>query len=136
MKLSIFVLVLTAGGFSLSSAQPLDAPYHETDSYTARKMLKMADTGPGDVVYDLGSGAVGIELDPELVQKSIKNAEVAGVSDRVTFIKGDLFKADLSSATVVTLYLLQATNLRLRPKLLKELRPGARVVSNTFDMGD
>jgi ribosomal protein L11 methylase PrmA len=103
------------------------------------------------VVYDLGSGdgrlvitaakkygarGVGVEIDPQLVRLSRENARKAGVSERVRFVSQDLFKTDLGPATVVTLYLRPEVNLRLRPKLLRELRPGARVVSNTFDMGD
>ena len=103
-----------------------------------------------DVVYDLGSGdgrivitaakkygarGVGIEIDPALVQKATENAAAAGVSDRVRFVTQNLFTADLSEATVVTLYLLQSINERLRPKLVRELKPGTRVVSHVFNMG-
>jgi SAM-dependent methyltransferase len=101
-------------------------------------------------VYDLGSGdgrvvitaaqqygarGVGVEIDPALVEQATANAAAAGVSDRVRFVRGDLFEADLREATVVTLYLLQSLNERLRPKLVRELRPGSRVVSHVFNMG-
>ncbi len=115
------------------------------------EMLRLADVGKNDIVYDLGSGdgriviaaarrfgaqGVGIDLDPKLVAQATRSAQEAGVSDRVKFIEGDIFEADLSNATVVTLYLLTSINERLRPKLLKELRPGTRVVSHQFRMGD
>jgi cyclopropane fatty-acyl-phospholipid synthase-like methyltransferase len=103
-----------------------------------------------DVVYDLGSGdgrivitaartygarGVGIEIDPALVKKATENAAAAGVSDRVRFVTQNFFTADISNATVVTLYLLQSINERLRPKLVRELKPGTRVVSHVFNMG-
>jgi ribosomal protein L11 methylase PrmA len=115
------------------------------------EMLKGAGVTAADVVYDLGSGdgriviaaarqygarGVGIDIDPERIAESNANAESAGVTDRVRFIEQDLFEADLSEASVVTLYLLPSINARLRPKLLRELRPGARVVSHNYDMGD
>jgi SAM-dependent methyltransferase len=114
-------------------------------------MLRLAGVGRNDVVYDLGSGdgrlviaaardfgarGVGVEIDPRLVAQSVESARRAGVGDRVTFREQDLFQSDLADATVVTLYLSPALNLRLRPKLLRELRAGARIVSHDFDMGD
>ncbi|HEV3350449.1 MAG TPA: methyltransferase domain-containing protein, partial [Methylomirabilota bacterium] len=104
-----------------------------------------------DVVYDLGSGdgriviaaardrgarGVGFEIDPDLVAQAVERARRLGLTERVTFRQDDLFKADLREATVVTLYLSPDLNLRLRPKLLEELRPGSRIVSHNFDMGD
>lgn len=104
-----------------------------------------------DVVYDLGSGdgripimaakkygarGVGIDIDPVRVREAEHNARAAGVTERVRFIEGGLFEADLREATVVTLYLLPDLNLRLRSRLLRELKPGARIVSHSFDMGD
>jgi len=115
------------------------------------RMLELAEVSGDDVVYDLGSGdgriviraaerfgarGVGIEIDSALVQEARQNAEEAGVADRVTFQQGDLFEADISEATVVTLYLLPTVNLRLRPKLFEELAPGTRVVSHDFDMDE
>ena len=113
-------------------------------------MLKLAQVTATDVIYDLGSGdgrivitaakkygatGVGIELDPALVKKARENAAAAGVSNRVRFATQNLFTADLSKASVVTLYLLQSINERLRPKLVRELKPGARVLSHVFNMG-
>ena len=113
-------------------------------------MLQLAAVTSTDVVYDLGSGdgrivitaakkygarGVGIELDAALVKQAQQNAAAAGVAGRVRFVSADLFTADVRPATVVTLYLLQSLNERLRPKLVRELRPGARVVSHVFNMG-
>jgi SAM-dependent methyltransferase len=112
-------------------------------------MLGLAQVKAGDIVMDLGSGdgrivieaakrhgvrAIGVEYDPKLVTVSRRNAGAAGVAGRVKFVEGDLFKVDLSAATVVTVYLLPDVNLKLRDKLLTELKPGARVVAHDFDM--
>ena len=114
-------------------------------------MLKIAKVGPKDLVYDLGSGdgriviaaakrhgarAVGVDIDPARVKEARENARKAGVAARAEFREADLFQVDLSPATVVTLYLLPSINLKLRPKLLAELKPGTRIVSHGFDMGD
>lgn len=114
-------------------------------------MLRLAAVTKQDVVYDLGSGdgriviaaardfgarGVGLEIDPLLVQESRKNASVAGVGHRVEFVHADLFQADLRRATVVTFYLLPSVAEALRPKLLRELAPGTRVVSHNYGMGD
>jgi SAM-dependent methyltransferase len=116
-----------------------------------RAMLDVARVGPGDVVYDLGCGegeiviaaatrhgarGVGVDIDPERIANARINAARAGVTDRVTFIEQDLFATDVSAATVVMLYLGPDLNRRLRPKLQRELRPGTRVVSHDFSMGD
>lgn len=126
------------------------AHYVPTPLGTGRRMLTLAGVGPGDVVYDLGSGdgrlvilaatdygarGVGIELDEELVERSRRAAAEAGVSDRVRFIAGDLMAADLREATVVTLYLIPSTLERLRPRFLAQLPAGARIVSHSFSMG-
>ena len=115
------------------------------------EMLQLADVTAKDVVYDLGSGdgrivvlaaqkygarGVGIELDPKLVEISRQVAREAELSDKVTFIEGDLFAADISGATVVTLYLSTSVNRQLEAKLKRELRPGTRVVSHQFRIGD
>lgn len=128
-----------------------DVPYVPTHERVVDRMLQMARVGKDDVLYDLGCGdgrivitaakrwgtrGVGIDIDPDRIREAKENAEKAGVADRVTFIQGDLFDADIKDATVVTLYLLPDVNLRLRPKLLSELRPGTRVVSHNYDMGD
>ena len=140
-----------------SSDQPLDsiavekeAPYITTPQWVVERMLKMADVDDTDVVYDLGSGdgrfvitaarqfgarGVGIEINPRLLQHARISAQLAGVADRVTFRQGDLYKADLRAATVVTVYLDKKLNVRLRPRLLRQLDPGDRVVSHNYGMG-
>jgi hypothetical protein len=130
--------------------RPRDVGFVATPMSLVTGMLDLAGVADSDVVYDLGSGdgriviaaarrgarGVGIELDSLLVAESRTSADTAAVADRVEFRRADLFRTDLRSATVVTLYLGAALNQRLRPKLLRELRPGARVVSQAFDMGD
>jgi cyclopropane fatty-acyl-phospholipid synthase-like methyltransferase len=137
--------------FLLFPPQTPDIHYVPTSSGVADAMLKLAAVTSRDTVYDLGSGdgriviaaaknygahGVGVELDPALVATARKKAASAGVADRVVFRQEDLFKTDLSDATVVMLYLSQTTNMRLRPKLQRELKPGARIVSHRFLMGD
>ena len=132
-------------------AAPLpDVHFVPTPMNVVDEMLAVAQVGPGDVVYDLGSGdgriviaaakrhrarGVGIDIDAQRISESRYNADTAGVEEWVEFRQTDLFRTDLRDATVVTLYLLRELNIRLRPKLLDELRPGARVVSHAFDMG-
>ncbi len=142
--------VITALWLLAGSGMASDVPYVPTPQETVVEMLTMAGVGKGDVVYDLGSGdgrfvitaaemgarGVGIEIDRQRVRESKANAEAAGVADRVRFIEQDLFEADFKDATVVTMFLLPEVNLRLRPKLLAELKPGTRVVSNSFSMGN
>jgi ribosomal protein L11 methylase PrmA len=128
-----------------------DVPYVSSSSAVVDGMLKLARVTKGDVVYDLGCGdgriviaaardygarGVGIDINPELIQGARVNARKAHVEALVKFEENDLFAADIRNATVVALYLLPNVNLRLRPKLLKELKPGARVVSHSWDMGD
>jgi len=128
-----------------------DVPYVPTPEAVVEEMLKMAAVTKDDVVYDLGCGdgrivitaarkygarGVGYDLNPQRINESNANAVKAGVTDRVRFVQGDLFQADLSEATVVTLYLLPDVNLKLRPKLFAELKPGTRVVSHNYGMGD
>lgn len=125
-------------------------PYVPTPDHIVERMLELAEVGPKDYVFDLGSGdgrivitaakkfgarALGIEIDPKLVDEARRKAEQAGVADRATFRVEDLFITSLRDATVVTLYVLLPTNLELRPRLLSELRPGSRVVSHGFSMG-
>ena len=127
-----------------------DVIYVPTPQPVVEAMLDLAQVKPDDVVYDLGSGdgrivitaakrfgarGVGVEMDAALVKKARENAAAAGVSNRVRFVTADLFATDLRPASVVTLYLLQSLNERLRPKLVRELKPGARVVSHVFNMG-
>lgn len=137
-----------------AATRPLREPdvrYEPTPRQVVRQMLRLAEVGPNDVVYDLGSGdgripitaarefgarGVGIEIQPALVRRAEANAREAGVTDRVTFRNEDLFEADFRDATVITLFLYPDVNMRLRPKLLRELKPGTRVVSYWHDMGD
>ncbi len=128
-----------------------DVPYVPTPPEVVEAMLKLADVKSTDVVYDLGCGdgrivvmaakkfgarAVGVDINPERIKEAEANAKEAGITSRVRFQQGSFFDADIKEATVVTLYLLSSVNLKLRPKLLKELRPGTRIVSHSFDMGD
>jgi predicted TPR repeat methyltransferase len=135
----------------IAQDQSLDVPYIQTPQDVVDEMLRLANVQATDKLYDLGSGdgrivvtaatkfgtrGVGVDLDPERVQEAKNNARRAGVTDLVEFRQQDLFNTDLRDATVVTLYLLPEINLRLRPKLLQELKPGTRIVSHAFDMGD
>lgn len=128
-----------------------DVVYVPTPPAVVNEMLRLADVKSTDLVYDLGSGdgripiaaardrgarAIGIDIDPERIREANENAQKAGVSDRVTFRQQDLFETDFSNATVVALYLLPELNAKLRPRLLSELKPGTRIVSHEFDMGD
>jgi SAM-dependent methyltransferase len=128
-----------------------DVIYVPTSPEVVEAMLKLANVTKNDVVYDLGCGdgrivvaaarafgahAIGIDIDPQRIAEANANAKTAGVEGRVKFVLGDLFEQDLHDATVVTLYLLNSLNLKLRPKLWKELKPGTRIVSHAFDMGD
>lgn len=130
--------------------QQSDVPYVPTPQPVVDRMLEMADLDSSDVVYDLGSGdgriviraartygarGVGIEIDAERIEEARKNAEEAGVTDLVEFRQADLFEADFSEATAVTLYLLPSVNMKLRPKLFEQLAPGTPVVSHDFGMG-
>lgn len=151
LMLSAVMSAACAAGQTAAPLREPDVPYVPTTEAAVEAMLKLAHAGKSDVVYDLGCGdgrivitaalkfgarGVGIDIDPRRISEARANARKAGVEDRVRFIEQDLFKADIREATVVTLFLLDHVNLRLRPKLLSELKPGTRVVSNTFDMGD
>ncbi len=150
-------LVAWAFGLSAAAQEPprypgnLDVPYEPTLNAMVEAMLRLARVGPGDFVIDLGSGdgriliaaakkhgarGFGVDLDPQRVKESIANAKEAGVADRVQFYQRNLFDTKIAEATVVTMYLLPRVNLELRPRLLAELRPGTRVVSHDFDMGE
>jgi SAM-dependent methyltransferase len=153
----IFVFVVAAlASVSPSTAQEATQPrqpdviYVPTPQIVVDGMLDAAKVTSSDVVYDLGCGdgrivitaakrgarGVGIDIDPQRIMEAKANAKAAGVESRVQFLEHDLFTADISQATVVTLYLLPRLNEKLRPKLLKELKPGTRIVSHQFDMGD
>jgi SAM-dependent methyltransferase len=129
-----------------------DVHFVPTDTTKVREMLTAANVSPNDLVYDLGCGdgrfvitavkkfkarrGVCVDIDPARIKESKSNADTAGVRNRIEFVEGDLFEQDLSQASVITLYLLPSLNERLRPKLFREARPGTRIVSNAFDMGD
>jgi ubiquinone/menaquinone biosynthesis C-methylase UbiE len=128
-----------------------DVEFVPTPQLVVNEMLKMAKVTKDDVIYDLGCGdgrivitaakmfgarGVGVDLDPNLIKISNMHAREKGVRNLVKFIKGDLFQTDLKEASVVALYLTPELNVRLRPKFFRELKPGARVVSNDFNMGD
>lgn len=145
----LFCMSLPITGYSQKRLP--DIHFEATPDAVVDAMLKMAGVTREDIVYDLGCGdgrfvitaaknfgarGVGVDIDPVRVKESNENAQKAGVTDRVRFIEGDLFKTDIREATVVTLYLLNELNVQLRPKLLNELKPGTRIVSNTFDMGE
>jgi len=146
------VLGLSATGAAAQTPpRGVDVPYVPTPEPVVNAMLKLAQVKRGDVLYDLGSGdgriviaaakrygvrGTGVDIDPERIREANANARKAGVSARVRFLNEDLFDIDFRDATVVTLYLLPRINLKLRPKLLAELRPGTRIVSHGFDMGD
>jgi precorrin-6B methylase 2 len=154
----VFAMLAASAAPSLARqtapAAPLRSPdviFVPTPQEVVDAMLKMAKVGPNDVIYDLGSGdgripitaartykarGVGIDIDPQRIREATENLKAAGVGDRVRFLNQDLFTTDISEATVVTLYLLPSLNLKVLPKLNKELKPGTRVVSHAFDMGD
>jgi len=128
----------------------LDVPYVPTPQPAVEKMLDVTNVEPGDYVIDLGSGdgriviaaarrgAVGhgVDLDPERVSEARQNAIDKGVRNQVAFMQEDIFETDIRQASVITMYLLTSVNRKLRPRLLDELRPGTRIVSHSFDMGD
>ncbi len=163
--LSFFVAagVLNSGGLQIASKEgvvfadiknlkpKLDVPYVPSKEEVVEEMLKLARISAGDVVYDLGCGdgriviaaaekkgatCVGVDIDPERIKECRLNAEKARVADKVKFYEKDLFETDIRSASVVTLYLLPDINMKLRPKLLRDLKPGSRVVSHNYDMQD
>ncbi len=145
-----FMAVVPANGQPVVPESDFESPFFSTPMPVVAEMLRVANVNANDVVYDLGSGdgriviaaardfgarGVGIDIDPRLVRDASMNARRAGVEDRVRFLQGDIFEADIREATVVTLYLLPDVNTALWPKLLKELRPGTRVVSHDYGIG-
>ena len=152
---SLFLLLvfIAAVAMPASAQTQLRAPdviFVPTPQEVVDAMLKLAKVTKNDVVYDLGSGdgripitaaktygarGVGIDIDPQRIKEATENLKAAGVGDRVKFLNADLFTTDISEATVVTLYLLPSLNLKVLPKLNKELKPGTRIVSHAFDMG-
>jgi SAM-dependent methyltransferase len=151
MRFSLAAGVLVAMSVAAAQTPRLDVPYVPTPNPVVDGMLKLAGVSSGDTVYDLGCGdgriviaaakaygakGVGVDINPERIEEARSNARSAKVEDKVRFEENDLFKANIANATVVTLYLLPDVNLRLKAKLLKELKPGTRIVSHSFDMGD
>jgi SAM-dependent methyltransferase len=157
MRFPVFIvaaglLTCVAEGQDLSPGQmPINTPYVASEPRIVGAMLELARVTGSDTVYDLGCGdgriviaaaqrygarGVGIDINPARIEEARANARNAGVNDRISFEALDLFNADVSSATVVALYLLPDVNLRLRSRLLRELKPGTRIVSHAFDMGD
>jgi len=154
ISLLALAALLAAGTASAQSSAPRrepDVPYVPTTQPAVEAMLKLAGVTQSDIVYDLGCGdgriviaaaklfgarGVGIDINPVRIAEAKENAKKAGVEHLVRFEENDLFEANFKEATVVTLFLLPNVNLRLRPKLLADLKPGTRVVSNTFDMSD
>ena len=149
--LAFAVLVAPARAGQYRPNRVPDAPFVPTPESVVDAMLALAHVTPADVVYDLGSGdgripiaaatkcgafGVGIEMDSLLIRRSNDNLKQAGVGDRVRFVYGDLFETDISGATVVTMFLLPRLTERLIPKFKRELRPGTRIVSHKFDMGE
>jgi SAM-dependent methyltransferase len=159
MNLFLAILAITAmGGYALSSPPKeapqkpaLDVPYEPTSYGIAKEMLNMAGVTSKDLIYDLGCGdgrivimaakergarGIGVDLDPQRIRESKENAEAAGISHLVRFFEQNLFDTDIRQATVIMLYLYPEVNLKLRPKLLKELKPGTRIVSHSHTMGE
>lgn len=153
-RLKTFAAILFIAFWAIEPAiaqKKPDVVYVPTREPVVDAMLRMADVKSSDVVYDLGCGdgrivihaarhygakGVGIDIDPERIDEANENARNAGVTEDVEFIEADLFESDFSEATVVTLYLLSSLNERLKPILLKQLKPGTKIVSHAFSMGD
>lgn len=144
------LLLMLSGSLAIAQQTRLDVPYVPTRPAVVNAMLELADVQSGDVVYDLGCGdgrivvtaakkygatGKGFDIDPVRIEEARENAREAGVEDKVSFTEADLFDVDLSQASVVTLYLLPEVNMKLRPRLLA-LKPGTRIVSHAFNMGD
>ncbi|MBC7802486.1 MAG: class I SAM-dependent methyltransferase [Candidatus Parcubacteria bacterium] len=150
IRMLLLAAALVAAPAAAQNRHP-DVIYVPTPQETVEDMLRLVDVKRGDVLYDLGSGdgripvtaakkygirGVGIDIDPYRIKEANENARKAGVTKLVEFRNEDLFKTNFKEATVVTLYLLPELNVKLRPRLLAELRPGTRIVSHQFDMGD
>jgi SAM-dependent methyltransferase len=150
-NLGVVLLLAALAAAQQGSPAHLDVPFVPSPNEVVEGMLKLANVKSTDTVYDLGCGdgriviaaaknykahGVGVDIDPARIQEARENAKQAGVANLVRFEQNDLFKADIRNATVVTLYLLPNVNERLKPRLLSELKPGTRVVSHSFDMGE
>jgi ribosomal protein L11 methylase PrmA len=151
---TMFVASMPGALVALAQDAPSRRPdviYVPTPEAVVEAMLQVANVGKNDIVYDLGCGdgripvtaarkygatGVGIDIDPQRIKEAKENVAKNNVGDKVSIVQGDLFEQDLSKATVVTLYLLPSLNVKLMPKLMRELKPGTRIVSHAFDMGD
>src|SRR4029453_15711952 len=148
--LLVLIAAVAAPASTQTQLRPPDVIFVPTPQDVVDAMLKLAKVTKNDVIYDLGSGdgripitaaktygarGVGIDIDPQRIKEANENLKAAGVGDRVKFMNQDLFTTDISEASVVTLYLLPRLNLKVLPKLNKELKPGTRIVSHAFDMG-
>jgi hypothetical protein len=154
MRVAVALAALLASAAALAQSEsppPRDAPYFPTPQSVVDRMLELAKVGPDDYLIDLGSGdgrivitaakrfgarGLGIEIEPSLVSQADWNARREGVADRARFVEQDLFQTDLRPATVLTLYLFRELNIKLAPRILEQLRPGTRVVSHDWDLGD
>jgi ribosomal protein L11 methylase PrmA len=156
ITLALTLAATAAPVVAQETAQALRKPdviFVPTPPEVVQAMLNVAKVGPGDIVFDLGSGdgripitavrdfgaerATGIDIDPQRIKEATANlAAAGGLNGKVRFLNQDLFETDISEATVVTLYLLPSLNVKLRPKLMQQLKPGTRIVSHAFDMGD
>jgi hypothetical protein len=149
--LAVALVAVAAGAVAQQREGPaLDVPFVPTPPEVVERMLQMVDVRPDDFVIDLGSGdgriaiaaagkgarALGVDIDPQRVREAHENARKAGVEGKVTFRRENLFDTRIGEATVLTMYLLPDVNMRLRPRILDELRPGTRVVSHAFDLAD
>jgi protein-L-isoaspartate O-methyltransferase len=149
--LALFFVTALSFAASAQSSARLDVPYVPTPPSVVKRMLELAQVGEDDFVLDLGSGdgriaiaaardfgarALGVDLDPQRIKEANENAAKAGVTDRVAFRQQNLFETSIKDAKVITMYLLSGVNLQLRPRLLEELRPGTRLVSHAFSMGE
>lgn len=143
-------LLICATALYAQNQPTLDVPYVPTNQKVVDAMLNLANVKPGDVVYDLGCGdgrivvtaakshgatGKGFDIDPKRIAEANENARKANVTDKVKFVNANLFETDLSGATVITMYLLPTVNMKLRPKIMA-LKPGTRIVSHAFNMGD
>jgi SAM-dependent methyltransferase len=144
-------IALTSACEKTSTSRVPDVPYEPTPHHVVAEMLQLAGVGAGDVVYDLGCGdgriviaavkqfgarGVCVDIDPQRIEESRANAEKSGVTQQIRFLNQDLFDTDIGDATVVTLFLWPSINMKLRPKLWRDLKPGTRVVSYIHSMGD
>lgn len=149
-KKMLIVFFVLGSSYAFAQTPDLDVPYVPTRQAVVDAMIALAEVKPGDIHYDLGCGdgrivitaaqkgaiGTGVDIDPQRIKEANENARAAGVTDKVTFVEGNLFDMDFSNASVLTLYLLPDVNLQLKPKILSEMKPGSRVVSHAFNMGD